>query len=52
MVRRKVLSSRQLTGLHRTWELLLSCGHRREYHMLNAPIPKTSHCGRCTRATA
>lgn len=49
MVRRAVLSSRQLSGLHRAWELKLSCGHTREYHMLNAPIPKTSYCGHCTR---
>lgn len=52
MVRRKVLLYRQLNSLHRTWELQLSCGHRREYHMLNAPIPKTTQCSRCTLAAS
>jgi hypothetical protein len=49
MIRRRVLTARRLSGLHRTFELRLSCGHTREYHMLNALVPKTSYCGHCSR---
>ena len=52
MIRRKVLSSRRLSGLWRTWELKLSCGHTREFRPVNASVPKTSYCGHCTRGHA
>lgn len=50
--RRPVVSSRQLTGLHRTYELQLGCGHTREWRMGNRSIPATSRCTKCEQGEA